>query len=72
MTISRRIILGFAAIGVLMVLLGGFSVSQVGRVRDTLNAVVKRDMGTLDKIDQLQSSLALMVELRTSRCASWC
>ena len=66
MTISRRIILGFAAIGVLMVLLGGYAVSQVGRVRDTLDAVVKRDMGSLDELDQLQSMLAHMVELRTT------
>ncbi len=66
MTISRRIILGFAAIGVLMVLLGGYAVSQVGRVRDTLDAVVKRDMGSLDELDQLQSILAHMVELRTT------
>ena len=66
MTISRRIILGFAALGVLMVLLGGFAVSQVGRVRDTLDAVVKRDMGSLDQLDQLESSLSRMVELRTS------
>ena len=66
MTISRRIILGFAAIGVLMLLLGGYAVSQVGRVRDTLDAVVKRDMGSLDELDQLQSLLARMVELRTA------
>ena len=66
MTISRRIILGFAAIGVLMLLLGGYAVSQVGRVRDTLDAVVKRDMGSLDELDQVQSLLAHMVELRTA------
>ena len=66
MSVSNRIILGFAAITALLVALGVYSIGQVGRVRATLDAVVKRDMGSLDQLDRVQSSLAKMVELRTA------
>ncbi|WP_293968054.1 methyl-accepting chemotaxis protein [Sphingomonas sp.] len=66
MSVSNRIVLGFAIVTALLVALGFYSIGQVGRVRATLDAVVKRDMGTLDRLDAVQSSLARMVELRTA------
>jgi methyl-accepting chemotaxis protein len=65
-SVSNRIVLGFAVVTAILIALGFYSVVQVGRVRATLDAVVKRDMGTLDRLDTVQSSLSKMVELRTA------
>ncbi|QJU60425.1 methyl-accepting chemotaxis protein [Sphingomonas sp. AP4-R1] len=58
--------LGFAVVTALLIALGFYAVDQVGQVRATLDAVVKRDMGTLDRLDAVQSALTRMVELRTA------
>jgi methyl-accepting chemotaxis protein len=65
-SVSNRIVLGFAVVTALLIALGFYAVDQVGAVRATLDAVVKRDMGTLDRLDAVQSSLSHMVELRTA------
>ena len=44
MTIANRILAGFLAAGLLMVLLGLFGLSQIGAIRNDANTIVARDV----------------------------
>ncbi|SFM12407.1 methyl-accepting chemotaxis protein, partial [Methylobacterium pseudosasicola] len=52
-SIGRRILLGFGAITVVIVALGFYALEQIGSVRDTTDAIVRRDMAVLRQLDDL-------------------
>ena len=52
-SIGRRILLGFFAVTVVIVALGFYAVAQIGAVRDTADAIVRRDMAVLRQLDEL-------------------
>lgn len=53
LSIGRRILLGFFAVTVVIVALGFYALEQIGAVRDTTDAIVRRDMTVLRQIDDL-------------------
>lgn len=66
MSISNRIVLGFAAITGLLILLGIYATAQVGAVRETIDTIVTRDLATLDQLDKVEAAQTRMVEYRTA------
>ena len=52
-SIGRRILLGFFAVTVVIVALGFYALAQIGAVRDTADAIVRRDMAVLRQLDEL-------------------
>jgi methyl-accepting chemotaxis protein len=52
-SIGRRILLGFVAVTVVIVALGFYALEQIGAVRDTTDAIVRRDMSVLRQLDDL-------------------
>ena len=53
LSIGRRILLGFFAVTVVIVALGLYALEQIGAVRDTTDAIVRRDMTVLRQLDDL-------------------
>lgn len=53
LSIGKRILLGFFAITVVVVALGLYALEQIGAVRDTTDAIVRRDMTILRQLDDL-------------------
>jgi methyl-accepting chemotaxis protein len=53
LSIGRRILLGFFAVTVVIVALGLYALEQIGAVRDTTDAIVRRDMAVLRQLDDL-------------------
>jgi methyl-accepting chemotaxis protein len=53
LSIGRRILLGFFAMTVVVVALGVYALEQIGAVRDTTDAIVRRDMTILRQLDDL-------------------
>ncbi|QGY04503.1 methyl-accepting chemotaxis protein [Methylobacterium mesophilicum SR1.6/6] len=53
LSIGRRILLGFFAVTVVIVALGFYALAQIGAVRDTADAIVRRDMAVLRQLDDL-------------------
>lgn len=53
MTISNRLFLGFGIIILLMIGIGLFGVSQVSRVRDTMDRVVERDFAMISELNTI-------------------
>jgi methyl-accepting chemotaxis protein len=53
LSIGRRILLGFFAVTVVIVALGLYALEQIGAVRDTTDAIVRRDMTILRQLDDL-------------------
>ena len=66
MSISNRIVLGFAAITGLLILLGIYATAQVGAVRETIDTIVTRDLAVLDQLDKIEAAQTKMVEYRTA------
>jgi methyl-accepting chemotaxis protein len=53
LSIGKRILLGFFAVTVVVVALGLYALEQIGAVRDTTDAIVRRDMTILRQLDDL-------------------
>lgn len=53
LSIGRRLLLGFAAITVMIVALGVYAIGQVASVRDTADAIVRRDLTIARRLDDL-------------------
>ncbi|MDP4025056.1 methyl-accepting chemotaxis protein [Methylobacterium sp. NEAU 140] len=53
LSIGRRILLGFFAVTAVIVALGLYAIEQIGAVRDTTDAIVRRDMLILRQLDDL-------------------
>ncbi|RYG34917.1 MAG: hypothetical protein EON93_07350, partial [Burkholderiales bacterium] len=53
MTISNRLFLGFGVIVLLMIGIGLFGVSQVSRVRETMDRVVERDFAMISELNTI-------------------
>ncbi|MEH0197037.1 methyl-accepting chemotaxis protein [Caulobacter sp. CCNWLY153] len=56
MTIANRIILGFAAVTVLLLGVGLFGLVQIGVVKDTTETIVTRDMAVVRQIAQIRTT----------------
>lgn len=66
MSISNRIVLGFAAITTLLIALGIYAAGQVGAVRTTIDTIVTRDLAALAQVEKIQDAQTKMVEYRTA------
>lgn len=64
LSISNRILAGFAAITLLMALLGGVALIQLGSVTSTVERIVERDVAAIVQIEQLTAAEADMREAR--------
>ncbi len=64
MSISLRILLGFALTILLMVVLGGYALQQIGAVRDTTNNIVSRDIAAYRMTDAVHDAQDGMSSLR--------
>ena len=64
MSISLRILLGFALTILLMVCLGGFALQQIGAVRDTTTNIVTRDIAAYRLSDAVTNAQDGMSSLR--------
>lgn len=58
MSISIRLLIGFGIIIVLMLTLGIFGISQVSRVRDTMDRVVERDFAMIGELNAIYEAQA--------------
>ncbi|TXN55352.1 HAMP domain-containing protein, partial [Methylobacterium sp. WL2] len=65
-SIGRRILLGFVAVTVVIVALGFYALEQIGAVRDTTDAIVRRDMSVLRQLDDLGNQARDLGLLRRS------
>ncbi|SDA23722.1 Methyl-accepting chemotaxis protein, partial [Methylobacterium sp. UNC378MF] len=66
LSIGRRILLGFFAITAVVVALGLYALEQIGAVRDTTDAIVRRDMTILRQLDDLGNEARDLGLLRRS------
>lgn len=66
LSISNRILAGFAAITLLLALLGGFALVQLGNVNDTVERIVERDVAAVVQVDRVTTAEAGMREARLS------
>ncbi|WP_284734667.1 methyl-accepting chemotaxis protein [Sphingosinicella terrae] len=66
MTISNRILAGFAAVIVLLALLGGYALMQLSSVRSTVDLIVERDVATVVLVDRVVTSESNMRSTRLS------
>lgn len=64
LSIVNRILLGFVTIGVLMVLLGIYALTQIGTVRDATDIIVNRDMAAMQDIYAVQDGQRLIRQWR--------
>ncbi len=64
MSISLRILLGFALTILLMVCLGGFALQQIGAVRDTTTNIVTHDIAAYRLTDAVTNAQDGMSSLR--------
>ena len=63
-SIANRILLGFAILISLTVLLGVYSLNQIGVVRDAANTIVTRDLDVMRQLDGIRDSERAMREAR--------
>ncbi len=66
LSVSTRIIAGFAALTLLLIALGMYAVAQVGSVRSTVDQIVDRDLGALKALTEVEQAQGAMVEQRTA------
>jgi methyl-accepting chemotaxis protein len=66
LSISNRIVAGFAAVTLILVVLGLYALGQVGTVRSTVDMIVQRDIASMQQLTKVEQSLSRMVEFRTS------
>ncbi|WP_206362076.1 methyl-accepting chemotaxis protein [Sphingomonas montana] len=65
MSVSNRIIFGFAAITALLIALGLYALGQVAEVRATVDRIVERDLVALTQLDAVSAAEAATSELRS-------
>lgn len=53
MTISNRLLVGFGVVIALMLAIGVYGISQVSRVRDTMDRVVERDFAMISELNTI-------------------
>lgn len=64
LSISNRILAGFAAVILLMALLGGYALMQLGEVRGTVNSIVGRDVAAVVLVDRVTAAEGAMRQAR--------
>lgn len=64
LSVSNRIVLGFAAITTLLIVLGLYALGQVAEVRSTVDRIVERDLAALTQLDAVSAAEAAMSETR--------
>ena len=63
-SIGKRILLGFAAVTLVILALGIYALGQIGSVRDTTDAIVARDLTVMRQLDELGNRARNMGILR--------
>jgi methyl-accepting chemotaxis protein len=71
LSISNRIVAGFAAVTLILVVLGLYALGQVGTVRTTVDMIVQRDIASMQQLSKVEQSLGKMVEYRTAALRSF-
>jgi methyl-accepting chemotaxis protein len=66
LSISNRIVAGFAALMLILIALGVYAIAQVGEVRATVDRIVERDVAAMQKLTTIEQALGRMVEQRTA------
>jgi methyl-accepting chemotaxis protein len=69
LNIANRILLGFAALVLMLLLLGAYGLSQIGVVTRTADAIVTRDLTMLRQLSQLRDAESDMQETRSRAVA---
>ncbi|MDB5683732.1 MAG: methyl-accepting chemotaxis protein [Sphingomonas bacterium] len=64
MSISNRVLAGFAAVTLLLALLGAYTLIQVAAVRNTVDRIVERDVGAVVQVDEIGDGEAEMRDVR--------
>ena len=59
-SIGKRILLGFAALTLVILALGFYALNQIAAVRDSTDMLVARDLGLLRQIDDLGNKARAM------------
>lgn len=65
MSIANRILLGFAALVLMLVLLGVYSLNQISTVTNATDTIVARDLAMLRELSTLRDAESEMQETRT-------
>jgi len=66
LSVSNRIVFGFATITIILIGLGFYALFQVGEVRNTVDMIVERDMSAMQKLDRIDQAQRDMTEARSS------
>lgn len=66
MSISTRIVAGFAAITAILLALGLYALTQIGEVRSTVDQIVERDLAAMQQLTSIDHALARKVEQRAA------
>lgn len=64
LSVSNRIVLGFAAITTLLIVVGLYALGQVAAVRATVDRIVERDLVTLTQLDAVSAAESAASEVR--------
>jgi methyl-accepting chemotaxis protein len=64
LSVSNRIVLGFAAITTLLIALGLYALGQVAAVRSTVDRIVERDLAALTQLDAVSAAEGAAAESR--------
>ncbi|MEH3144990.1 MAG: methyl-accepting chemotaxis protein [Methylobacterium frigidaeris] len=63
-SIGNRILLGFAAVILVIVALGLYALAQIGEVRNATDTIVSRDLLVMHQLEQIRESQRRMSDLR--------
>ena len=64
MSIGNRILLGFAALTIVLIIFGVYALSQIREIRDTTQAIVARDLAFYRDLELIEDNQRLMREVR--------
>jgi methyl-accepting chemotaxis protein len=64
LSVSTRIVAGFAALTAILLALGLYSLAQIGDVRTTVDQIVSRDLASMQALNRIDHALARKVEAR--------
>ncbi len=71
MSVSNRIVAGFAAITAILLALGLYALAQLGEVRTTVDTIVGRDLNAMAILNGVDGALSRKVEYRSAAVRSY-
>ncbi len=66
MSVSTRIVAGFAALTAILLALGLYALAQIGEVRGTVDQIVERDIASMQALGTIDQALSRKVEQRST------